>query len=884
MSSRRTVDLLPEIFRTDTNRKFLNATLDQLTQEPNLNRTQGYVGRKVGPGVDANNNYVIEPTATRTNYQLDPSVVFLKPDTSQAQDVITYPGLLDALKLQGAAVDRSDRLMQSEYYAWDSFCDLDKFTNYSQYYWLENGPDSVDVFGTEIALTNDFEITRNDSYAFSDQSGQNPTITLVRGGNYTFELNQAGHAFWIQSSPGVSGTVPASPNISSRTVLGVSNNGTDVGSVTFNVPLISDQDFFYSMLSVGTVDLITDLKFNQLNNVYVADFLQQNPTGIDGITQLDGRTVVFINTIADAQSGGWQITTQFDPLPRDNAFNNNLGSFDSTPYDQTDNITDVATRYSVWQIRYVFDDSGSAFMTLQSVKLVPELNKFSINFGTQYSSTQWYKNASGLFEQIPLLTAVLDTLWYQDSSNPEIFGRILLVEPSEATVVNIDNIVGATDYVSPNGVAFTNGLKIQFRGPVQPASYRDREFYVEGVGTGPGLLNRVGFVDGEAYFGPSHVHRGVRMTGAVHLDEFHQFIYDTVEESLLNLGQGGPAGSPLPTASLPADTRNSGIKLVPVDDMIVPEQTDLSTPDYITINRAGKNRSAWSRSNRWFHIDVLRATAGYNNQTVSIDNNLRGKRPIIEFRSNINLYNSGTQSKQPVNIVDFSTTDAFSDIAGSVGYSIDGYRFIDGTRVVFAGDTDPLVRNQIWQVRLIDPNNTGNFVISLELAENGEVLPGQNVVCVSGTVQTGKTFWFNGTQWQLAQEKTRVNQPPLFDVYDTNGNSFGNNLIYPSTTFSGSRLFGYADGTGIRGDAVLGFPLRYLNINNVGDILFENYFYTDTFLYVQDRVGQTQNISTGFAREYVDRVSFTDLIGWQTAVSSNVSHQVFVLDYSPTLT
>lgn len=884
MSLRRTVELLPEIFRTDTNRKFLSATLDQLTQEPNLVRTQGYVGRRAGPGVDSNNNYVTEPNATRNNYQLDPGVVFLRPDTSQAQDVITYPGLLDALKLQGAAVAQSDRLMQSEYYAWDSFCDLDKFTNYSQYYWLENGPDSVDVFGTDVALTDDFVITRNESYVFSETAGQNPAISLVRGGNYTFELAQPGHAFWIQTAPGVAGTVPSSPNISSRAVAGVANNGTDVGSVVFNVPLKSDQDFFYSMPSVGTVDLITDLKFNQLNNVYVDDFLRQNPAGIDGITQLNDRTVVFVNTIADAQSGGWQITSQFDPLQRNNAFNSQLGSFDSTTYDQTDNIVDVATRYSVWQIRYVLDDSGNAYITLQSVRSVPELTKFSINFGTEYSSTQWYKTASGLFEQMPLLTAVLDTLWYQDSSNPEIFGRLLLVDPSDATAINIDDIVGAADYVSPNGVAFSNGLKIQFRGLVQPASYQNREFYVEGVGSGPGLLNRVGFVDGEAYFGPSHAHLGVRMTGAVHRSDFHQFIYDTVEESLLNMGQGGPAGSPLPAAGVPANLRSNGIKLIPVDDMIVPELADLSAPDYITINRASKSRSAWSRSNRWTHVDVIRATAAYNNQVVLVDNKLRGKRPILEFRSNINLYNSGTQAKQPVNVVDFSTTDAFSNIAGSAGYSTDGYRFVNGTRVVFAADTDPLVRNQIWQVELIDTADTGNLVISLTPADNSQALPGQSVVCISGTVQTGKTFWFDGVQWQQAQEKTRVNQPPLFDVYDSNGNSFGNNTIYPSTTFAGSRLFGYSDGAGTRGDNVLGFPLRYLNINNVGDILFENYFYTDTFLYVQDRIGQTQNISTGFAREYVDRVSFADLIGWQTAAATDVSRQVFVLDYAPTLT
>ena len=76
MARRRTVDLLPEIFRTSTNRQFLGATLDQLTQEPNLKRTQGFIGRRVGPGVNPADRYVTEPTATRADYQLEPGVVF----------------------------------------------------------------------------------------------------------------------------------------------------------------------------------------------------------------------------------------------------------------------------------------------------------------------------------------------------------------------------------------------------------------------------------------------------------------------------------------------------------------------------------------------------------------------------------------------------------------------------------------------------------------------------------------------------------------------------------------------------------------------------------------------------------------------------------------
>ena len=122
---------------------------------------------------------------------------------------------------------------------------------------------------------------------------------------------------------------------------------------------------------------------------------------------------------------------------------------------------------------------------------------------------------------------------------------------------------------------------------------------------------------------------------------------------------------------------------------------------------------------------------------------------------------------------------------------------------------------------------------------------------------------------------TSVNQAPLFDVYDSQGRSLGNKVVYPSTTFEGSRLFGYAVGeTQIR-DQVLGFALRFLNFNNVGDILFENYLYTDTFLYVRDAVSVTEPVSIGFVRQYIDRVTFSDLIGWQSAAQQNRSRQVF---------
>jgi hypothetical protein len=192
MKQVRSVEFLPEIFQTPVNKQFLSATLDQLIQNPEYTQTQGFIGRRIGPGVNANDKYVVEPTKTRTDYQLEPGVVQTNPDdTRKIVDAITYPGITDALQLQGAFTNNADRLYTSDYYTWDPFVDFDKFVNYAQYYWVPEGPLAVDVSSTDIPLTDSFTVTRaNGVYNFSGITGDNPEITLVRGGSYTFNVAQ----------------------------------------------------------------------------------------------------------------------------------------------------------------------------------------------------------------------------------------------------------------------------------------------------------------------------------------------------------------------------------------------------------------------------------------------------------------------------------------------------------------------------------------------------------------------------------------------------------------------------------------------------------------------------------------------------------------------
>ena len=813
----RSEQFLPEIFQTPANKQLLRSTLDQLTQNPKLKPTEGYIGRKIGPGVTASDNYILEPTQTRSNYQLEPGVVQTNDNGTQILNTITYPGIIDSLALQGADTTRHDRLFDSEYYSFDPMVDYDKYVNFGQYYWVPAGPNSVSVFANAIPISADYDVKyKNTGYTFSGYAGTLPTIVLARQGSYNFNVSDSGRNFWIQSQPGTSGVLSQQPNQSSRDVLGVSNNGDDFGTVTFNVPDKTAQNFYFTLSDIGKTDLVEDtLQFNQINNQYVDVFLAANG-GIDGIEDLQNRTLIFVG----GQSEGWADEEPFDSQ-----------GFDDSVFSDTTSIDGNTNRLVQWRINYNYANPERPFMELTKVQSIANLSKTLIEYGTNNAGKTWYKNADGVFQVQPLITANLDILYYQDASDELNFGVIRLVDQANISDLNVDeDIVGKATYTSPNGVVFTNGLKVEFTGQVVPTSYQGKEYYVEGVGTAIELLPVTDFVTPETY----------TVSASVPFDS-------------LSFDEGGyDATSNAPTAQ-----------------------------DYMTINRASIDQNAWSRGNRWFHIDVLTQTANYNNVALDIDNDARAKRPILEFRKSLKLFNYGTKATEPVDIIDFTQTNAFQNVNGSIGYSVDGYTLIEGSRIIFANDSDPEVKNKIYTVNFVDFQDSSVKTIDLQAASltSPEVPVNTNVVVLSGTTEQGKSYWFNGTTWQSGQQKTDTNQAPLFDVFDENGYSLSDTTVYPSTTFAGTKIFSYAIGTGAT-DSVIEQPLKYLSISNVGDIVFDNNLYIDTFTYVKDTASSTQKIDTGIIRQYNTISTFNKLLGWQTHFDTNVQRQSFTFDYA----
>jgi hypothetical protein len=882
----RTLNFLPDIFRTPTNSQFLGATLDQIVDQPNTMKIEGYVGSKFGYGVNAKDYYVVEPTKTRTDYQLEPGVVFTKADTSTAQDFISYPGIIDAIKLAGGVTNNNDRLFNSQFYSWDSFTNLDPLINYTQYYWLSEGPPAVTVSTSTVytsgayvvtSLPNGYEISSD-----TDPIGSiNPSLTLLRGGTYTFQVNQTTQ-FWIQGQPGITGYDPAQPNIQTRDVLGVTNNGANVGLVTFVVPYQDAQDQ-YIFPGNNLVDVVSDKLYDQINGKLLSEI-----GDIDGLTSLEGKTVMFYGD-ASASAYFYQITYTLGPTPSD-------------------------------PIIILIPESG-----------IPTNEKITATSGTTYIGRNFYRSSAGLITIIPYLSSLLDTLYYQDGTFPNKVGVIKLIESNYTDILDIDTIIGKKTYTSPNGVVFTNGLKVSFSGNITPANYSNNEYYVQGVGTAISLIPVTALTVPEAFTKQS--------------------------------------ASYVPYDTTPYDTKNYDAQLyVPIDQ------------DYITISRDSIDRNPWSRSNRWFHIDVINATANYNNDPTIVDRLAtqanKAKRPIIEFYPNLGLFNTGVVGKAPVDFIDIRTTDAFNQVAGQIIYypdvevftaetaiitaatsatsttiqinsssilpgsgsfavgqyitdstnilpynttisaissSIgvltitvewstpttivpigaaslianpnpnDNYAIFDGARIVFTNDTNINVRNKIYVARfsVIVPNV--QTVITLTEADDGLVLPNEQTVAYKGYYNQGKGWHFDGLNWYNAQQKTTVNQPPLFDIFDAAGVSLGDPEVYAGTSFKGNKLFAYAIGSGTN-DAILGFPLKYVTIGGlVGDISFDVSLNADTFNYVRGSNSITQQVNTGYVYNYSDATTQVRQLGWQTAVAPSRQYQLFSADYNKTL-
>ena len=254
---------------------------------------------------------------------------------------------------------------------------------------------------------------------------------------------------------------------------------------------------------------------------------------------------------------------------------------------------------------------------------------------------------------------------------------------------------------------------------------------------------------------------------------------------------------------------------------------DQEIPDYSTIQRGSRDQNQWSAKNHWYHRDIILFSGPQQ-----LDENLvRARRPIIEFDRDTELYNHGVYGRGTISIVIPDIGNVFGKIVGQPSYSVNGINLVDGMRVLIVNDIDASLNNRIYQVTGLA--ETG--YIQLSLVNNGQNLDGSpaygdNVFCIFGDTNPRSMLWYNGSAWVYGQLKT-TNIAPLFSLYDSAGNRLLDPSVYPSSTFTGSTVFEYAqDPASTTIDAVLGIPLK---LDQFGDFVFNNTIVTNTYHYQQ---------------------------------------------------
>ena len=320
-------------------------------------------------------------------------------------------------------------------------------------------------------------------------------------------------------------------------------------------------------------------------------------------------------------------------------------------------------------------------------------------------------------------------------------------------------------------------------------------------------------------------------------------------------------------------------------DLYAWDSLPVAQPTYITIERGSQDGNQWSTNNRWFHIDVINIS-----QTTNIDLfQQQAMRPILQFDVNIELWNYGTNNRGIITLVDNNNTNLLGSIVGKSSWQIEGIPLQDGMRILGLADTNPEI---IGKILLVSGISSGAIELTVDTygcrSPNGVATNGDRAAVLYGTFQDNNIF-YNVDVWTTNCQQQTGLIPPLFQLYDVNGNSVSDPSIYPNSNFAGSRVFSYSTDPLQPIDPYIG---QSLELDQYGDWIFDNNLATDVVTYVNE---STRVPYYGYLFAQVgssDSVNYID--SWYTAPQLSRQYiinefvlttiqSVFIIDQLPAL-
>lgn len=806
---RRSVTLLPSVFQTEANEKFLAGTLDPLIQPGTLDKVVGYIGRRYGKLYNSTDIYLDSDESLRSRYQLEPGITI--SDDTGVSSFYDYIDFKNQLTFFNNTIDRDDKITEQDHYTWNPPIQWDKFVNYREYYWIPDGPPSIPIQGQSQSIVSTYRVRLGDQSSFvffPDGYKNNPTITLYRGQTYKFNVNAPDNGFVLRTvydtgsllyNPDFDYTVgqyaiydnklwKAKRNIpftegSTITInsedweyietvshtdsfdynTGVTNSGTVNGTVTFTVPLDAPDVLYYQSVSdpnrfgkfiIGNVESNTKL------NVNLDIIGKVNYTSSNGISLSNGMIVYFNGEVTPSiyASGKWVVEgvgTQIKLVKWTDLIPPNINSEN---------------------VEVLFDDAGFDTEPFSDASGYPSTKDYMIIDRSSNDLNPWSRYNRWFHK---------DVLEYSHRLNGTDFDAPDTARAKRPIIEFIGNLK-----------LFNHGITAKKPVDFIDTVTTDVFSIIEG--------SRGYYVDGEELF------QGARVLFTADTDSLaNNRIF---EVNFINHSTGSSFRSDWDASNsyrTGETVRYQGQSFTAITDIKSTTINIVSSSDVTNRFRIVKNLTIAPDMTIVFNSPTFgNVVAGQPYYVLS----------VVNTEQNATEFTISTTKKGTVHDV----TTGYQ--AGS--FMTASYAF-NPTSV------------QLWKV---SPNQKQ---ISLRQLSDTDPILNECILVNRGIKNAGLMFHYNGSSWIKSQVKQSVNQEPLFDIVDDDEISFGDTGRYPVSSFVGSKLISYTRGNSVI-DSELGFSLTYLNIDNIGDITFTFNWDVDTFTYEIDRKKIIKKISTGY--------------------------------------
>ena len=806
---KRTVELLPSIFQTDANSKFISGVLDPLVQSGSLDKTVGYVGRRYGKTFNGTDVYLDTDNTLRSRYQLEPGVVIKKNNT--VESFYDYIDFKNQLRFFGNEISRDDKITDQDHYSWNPPIQWDKFVNFREYYWIPDGPPSIKILGQSQEIVSTYRIRLGDQSSFiffPDGFKNNPTLTLYRGQTYKFQVNLPENGFVIRTgydtgsllyNPDISYTagqfavfdgklwkakvnipftegstiteesqdweyVDSATNTSSLDYnIGVTNNGASQGTITFDVPLDAPDVLFYQSFTdpnrFGRF-LISDVESNTKIDLEKEVIGKETYISSNGISLSNGMMVNFLGQVTPSKyaQDTWLVEGVGTGIK--------LVRFaDLTP-----------PRVSIESPEVLFDNAGFDTDPFDDASLYPGQKDYIVIDRGSQDSNPWSRY----------------NRWFHRS------------------VLEFSHTFNGTDFDAPDTARAKRPI-IEFNSNLQ-------------------LFN----------------HGSVAKQTIDFIDTFTTDVFSTVEGSQGYVVDG--------------EELFQGARVLFVADTDKLANNKIYEVNFINHSTGSAYRADWNVSSSYRSGETVRFqgqsfTARVDSPSYSL-NILLSSSISNRFRilKNLNIQQdmaitfSGTVFGNVIPGQQYFVLAVNNDDANATEFTISvskrGPTFnlttgAPGLASMSAASATHPTTSTTWAP------SPDRRQISLRKVADSDPILGEGVLVKRGKQNNGLMYHFTGQDWIVSQRKTSVNVSPLFDVFDNDLVSFSDTDRYPVSTFTGSKIVSYKQGNSSI-DTELGFGLSYLNIDNVGDITFEFNWDVDTFTYELNRTEITKKIALGF--------------------------------------